>query len=91
MKQIVIRFLLLFYLSSSFLSAIHLHEEHAHEHDTDCKVCIIVKNLNSGDVPSFETLDFIVLLPERIVLRPKQVHLTVINKGFFSHAPPFSS
>ena len=91
MKQILIRFLLLFYLSSSFLSATHVHEEHDHEHTTDCKVCIVAKNLNSGDVPSFETLDFVALLPERIVLRPKQVHSTVINKGFFSHAPPLFS
>lgn len=90
MKQVLIRFLLLFYLSSSFLSAIHVHDEHSHAHD-DCKVCIVVKNLNSGDIPSFETLDFMVLLPEKIRLLHKQVYATVINKGFFSHAPPLFS
>ena len=90
MKQILIRFLLLFYISSSFLSATHVHDEHGHAHD-DCEVCIVVKNLNSGDVPSFEILDFMVLLPERILLTPKQVHSTAINKGFFSHAPPLFS
>ena len=90
MKQIIIRFLLLFYLSSSFLSATHIHTKPLTAHD-DCKVCIVVKNLNSADVPSFETLDFVALVPEEIVLRPKQLHSIVINKGFFSHAPPFSS
>ena len=90
MKQILIRFLLLFYLSSSFLSATHVHEEHSNAHD-DCKVCIVVKNLNSGDVPSFETLDFTLLLPEQIILCPKTLDIRLINKGFFSHAPPFFS
>ena len=90
MKQILIRFLLLFYLSSSFLSATHIHTKPLAAHD-DCKVCIVVKNLNSGDVPSFETLDFVVLVPEEIVLRVKQFHSTATDKGFFSHAPPFFS
>ena len=90
MKQILIRFLLLFYISSSFLSATHIHKKTLTLHN-DCKVCIVVKNLNSGDVPSFETLDFVVLLPEEILLTPKQLHSTVIDKGFFSHAPPFFS
>ncbi len=89
MKQILIRFLLLFYLSSSFLSATHIHKDHL-VHD-DCKVCIVVKNLHSGDVPSFEMLDFVVLLPEQIVLTPKHLDTTAIDKGFFSHAPPFFS
>jgi len=89
-KQILIRFLLLFYLSSSFLSATHIHKKPLTVHD-DCKVCIVVKNLNSADVPSFETLDFVVLLPEQIVLTPKQLHPIVIDKGFSSHAPPFFS
>ena len=90
MKQILIRFLLLFYISSSFLSATHIHKKILTLHD-DCKVCIVVKNLNSGDIPSFETLDFVVLLPEQIVLTPKQLRSIVIGKGFFSHAPPFFS
>ena len=90
MKQLLIRFLLLFYLSSSFLSATHIHKEYLTLH-TDCKVCIVVKNLNSGDVPSFETLDFMLLFPEKIVLFPKQFLSIVTNKGFFSHAPPFFS
>ena len=89
-KQILIRFLLLFYLSSSFLSATHIHKKLL-TIDNDCKVCIIVKNLNSGDVPSFETLDFVVLLPEQIMLNLKQLCFIVIDKGFFSHAPPFFS
>ncbi len=87
MKQILIRFLLLFYLSSSFLSATHIHKKPLTVHD-DCKVCIVVKNLHSGDVPSFEILDFVVLLPERILLTPKQFYSATIDKGFFSHAPP---
>ena len=90
MKQLLIRFLLLFYISSSFLSATHIHKDPLTIH-SDCKVCIVVKNLNSADVPLFETLDFVVLLPEQILLTPKQLHSIVIDKGFFSHAPPFFS
>ena len=89
-KQILIRFLLLFYISSSFLSATHIHKDLLIVHN-DCKVCIIIKNLNSGDVPSFEILDFVVLLLEQIVLTPKELYSTVIDKGFFSHAPPLFS
>ena len=89
-KQLLIRFLLLFYLSSSFLSATHIHKDSLTVHD-DCKVCIVVKNLNSGDIPSFETLDFVLLLPEQIILTPEQLQATVIDKGFCSHAPPFFS
>ena len=86
----LVRFLLLFYLSSSFLSATHIHKDQLTVHD-DCKVCIVVKNLNSGDVPSFEILDFVELLPEQILLTYKQLNSIVIDKGFFSHAPPFFS
>ena len=90
MKQILIRFLLLFYLSSSFLSATHIHKDSLTAHD-ECKVCIVVKNLNSGDVPSFEILDFLFVLPEQILFTPKQLQTTVMDKGFFSQAPPFFS
>jgi len=46
-----VRILLFFYLFSSFVSATHIHHD-VLKTDADCKVCIVVKNLHSADVPS---------------------------------------
>jgi hypothetical protein len=84
---IVIRLLLFFYLTSSYLSAIHIHSSVQHSHP-DCKVCILVKNLNSSDTPNstteiaecnncYEFLSF----QESIIGR-------ILLKGFNSQAPP---
>jgi len=86
-KIVMIRLFLFFYLTSSYLSATHIHKRAVVSH-TDCKVCLVVKNLNSGDVPIIqpETLgcgecyDSIVL----------EEHLTTYKqlKGFNANAPP---
>jgi hypothetical protein len=83
----IIRLLLFFYLTSSYLSAIHIHSSVQHSHP-DCKVCILVKNLNSSDTPNstteiaecnncYEFLSFQESIIDRILL-----------KGFNSQAPP---
>jgi hypothetical protein len=53
MKLIIVRVVLFFYLSSSYLSATHIHKNSL-EHNSDCKICIVVKKLNSGDAPAIE-------------------------------------
>ena len=84
----IIRLLLFFYLTSSYLSATHIHSKVQHSHP-DCKVCILVKNLNSSDTPNsaiaimecdncYETLSF----------QEKRVD-KVLLKGFDANAPPF--
>lgn len=53
-NRMIINFILLFYVTSSFLSATHFHAD-ALEHN-DCKVCIVHKNLNIGDVPEVQLI-----------------------------------
>ncbi len=49
-KKRLRHFLLFFYVTSAYLGATHIHHEALASHD-DCKVCIVVKNLHSGDTP----------------------------------------
>ena len=50
-KRRLIHMLLAFYLFSSYLGDTHIHDEGYASHDS-CKVCIVVKNLHSGDAPA---------------------------------------
>ena len=86
-KIVLIRCLLFFYLTSSYLSATHIHHD-VLESQSDCKVCIVVKNLNSGDSPTIEfdglVYDFIYEPIAFILLKSKKN----ILKGFNANAPP---
>jgi len=82
-----VRILLFFYLFSSFVSASHIH----HDADTsqdNCSVCIVVKNLNSGDITPSVTLDKIVYTYSTIL--PLVMHYTQYAnfKYIYSQAPP---
>jgi len=83
----IIRFLLFFYLTSSYLSATHIHKDITQQH-SDCKVCIVVKNLHSPDIPNtdiscIDCYNFY----EKIAFH-QQVVTTIPLKGFNSNAPP---
>lgn len=86
-RHIIIGLLVLFYLSSSYLSSTHIHSKTL-ESSNDCKVHILVKNLSSADTPdsSLEVLGcgvcFNIMTPELIFL-----HQPLI-KGFNAQAPP---
>lgn len=86
----IIRFLLFFYLTSSYLSATHIHKDITEQH-SDCKVCLVVKNLHSPDIPH---IDISCLncgnYYDKIILNQKIINI-IILKGFNSHAPPISS
>jgi len=89
LKIFLIRCLFLFYLSSSYLAVNHFHKDPI-KAGADCQVCIIVKNLHSGDIPSLEPNNLIVSYhAEPIVYRVKKTDKTII-KGFNANAPPFS-
>jgi len=90
LQKNIIRLLLLFYLTSSYLSATHIHHETTLS-DVDCKVCIMVKNINSGDTPSFDILTPLIVVQEMIGVRRTQQNITTTSKGYFSHAPPLFS
>ena len=82
-----VRILLFFYLFSSFVSATHIHHESL-KADADCKVCIVVKNLHSADVPSAYTFES--LLPYNLItLAPQnKCYASQIIKGYNAQAPP---
>jgi len=82
-KKHFIRILLFFYLFSAFVSATHIHHD-VLKADADCKVCIVVKNLHSADVPSAYTFENI--LPYNLTtLTPQNLQ---IIKGYNAQAPP---
>jgi len=90
MYIIIIRLLLFFYLTSSYLSATHIHKNIAQQH-SDCKVCIVVKNLYAPDIPHIDIscigcYNFY----EKIEFH-QQIVTTIPLKGFNSHAPPIFS
>jgi len=82
-----VRILLFFYLFSSFASATHIHHE-ALKANADCKVCIVVKNLHSADVPSAYTFES--LLPYYLTtLAPQnKCYASQTIKGYNAQAPP---
>ncbi|SFV56004.1 hypothetical protein MNB_SV-14-371 [hydrothermal vent metagenome] len=88
-QTIVIKLLLFFYLSSSYLSATHIHNN-ATETNSHCKVCIIVKNINSGDLPNTQFDTFACSYTYEPILFELQKITKSILKGFNSNAPPLS-
>ena len=75
---------------ASYLNATHIHDMHADKAD-ECKVCIVLKNFQSADLPSLAievaSLDFYFT-----ALEPKPCDVVVyLDKGYHSMAPPFYS
>ena len=87
MNNIVIKALLLFYIFSSYIGATHFHTKPIKSFN-DCKVHILIKNLNIGDVPVVDNIvsdcnrceDYIIYFHTFLAL--------FIPKGFNSQAPP---
>jgi len=84
---LLVRCLLFFYFTSSYLSATHIHKDALRSH-ADCKICIVVKNLHSSDVPN----DALALLPCDFCYEPilSEEHQNTFKllKGFNANAPP---
>ncbi|MCW8820795.1 MAG: hypothetical protein OQK45_01095 [Sulfurovum sp.] len=86
-KQYIVRILLFFYLSSSYLSANHIHNDATEQH-SDCKVCLVVKNLHSGDVPAMEVHYVSYTFNDEHQIHHEEMRIKNIYKGFNAHAPP---
>jgi len=86
-KRHIVHFLLFFYITSSYLGATHIHHDALVSYD-DCKVCIVVKNLHSGDTPASVALLDVDSAFTHIIARKTLSHVCQIPKGFDAHAPP---
>jgi hypothetical protein len=89
MNLMIVRLLLFFYLSSSYLSATHIHNNAIETH-SDCKVCIVVKNLHSGDFPNTQLDNLTCAYDYEPIIFEIQKSTKNILKGFNANAPPFS-
>ena len=87
MKIVLIRLLFFFYISSSYLVATHIH--HKALESVDCKVHILVKNLNSADISnsSFELLECNGCFDN--ISFNYEYFIQSLIKGFDAQAPPF--
>jgi len=86
-QSIMVKLLLFLYLTSAYLGATHIH--HKALKPLDCKVHILVKNLNSADIP---IIDNILLKCEECYNRLFHYYNSWIQptlKGFNAQAPPF--
>jgi len=94
MKKIdyfIVRLLLFFYLTSSYLSATHIHKDGL-EHHPDCKICIITKNLHTGDTPNLDIGCLTCDCNYEMIVSFKNPLITItIFKGFNANAPPYFS
>jgi len=82
-----VRILLFFYFFSTFVSATHIHH-HAPQSHVDCKVCIVVKNLHSADVPSSYTFESEFPYYLTTLILQNTYYDSQIIKGYNAHAPP---
>lgn len=86
-KSFIVTLLFFFYLSSSYVSAVHIHHD-GEDHSDTCEVCVIVKNFHNANMP-----DIAIVIPflEYTFNEKKYHHLssvTPVCKGFCSTAPP---
>lgn len=89
-KNRITRLMLFFYLISSYMGATHIHHKDFTVH-SDCKVCIVVKNLHGNDIVDDNfLLDEVRNNFEFQTLVNDILYATVI-KGFNSQAPPLFS
>jgi len=88
MHKFLLKFLVLFYLFSSYLSATHIHHDTSDTQEK-CQVCIFIKNFQSGDVVIPLVLVFILSHTFSLFFNTLMLRREVL-KGFNSHAPPLS-
>jgi len=90
MQSIVIKLLLFIYLTSTYLSATHIHHKVLNS-SSECKVHILVKNLNSADALN---ISFELLICEgcfESIVFYSNYFVQPLIKGFNAQAPPYFS
>jgi hypothetical protein len=86
----IIHFFLFFYLTSSYLSATHIHNE-AIEQQSDCKVCILAKNLHGKDIIDTDISCLNCANYYELIQFNQQLITQILLKGFNANAPPILS
>ncbi len=86
-KHQIVHVILFFYLFSSYLGAAHIHKEVFASHN-DCKICLVVKNINNADIPSAVHLPLCHQTFFEYVLLRQNMPVFQIEKGFDAQAPP---
>jgi hypothetical protein len=87
-RQFLLKTLLFFYLTFSFIGATHIHSDNE-EHPLDCQICVIIKAFSNSDLPKDTTI-LDCTLCSYIVETFYSLEIKIITlKGYFSHAPPF--
>ncbi len=90
MKKIYIPIVILFfYITSSYLTATHIHKRAIQQH-ANCKVCIMAKNLHSGDIEVKDDISIFHTRYSQIIFFTQNIIYQTILKGFNSNAPPIS-
>jgi len=84
---VIVRIVLFLYLTSSYLSATHTDNQALEEHG-DCKVCIIINNLHSANIPILEFNNIVYNHYYQLIYFNKIDILNLQVKGFYSNAPP---
>ncbi|NOZ90752.1 MAG: hypothetical protein GXO60_05665 [Epsilonproteobacteria bacterium] len=87
MNSIIIKTLLLFYIFSSYIGATHFHTKPIKSFN-DCKVHILIKNLNTGNIPTLDNIPLVYNDSYRYIYPIDTFLVLFIQKGFNSQAPP---
>jgi len=86
MGRVIVNLILIFYITASTIATTHIHKEGIS--NTDCKICIVIKNLHSADTPSPDQNLIVPCFYEKQISFTKRVFYYLNIKGFFAKAPP---
>jgi hypothetical protein len=84
---VIVRIVLFLYLTSSYLSATHIHHKAVEQHGK-CKVCIIIKNLHSKDILDSNPLCLNCNNYYELIQFIQQQFSKISLKGFYANTPP---
>jgi len=91
-KTFILKFLLLLYFTSSYISATHIHKQISNLQDS-CKVHILIKNISGGDSSLLDNLHLLFDCErcENYNIYFDKFLTSYISKGYNSQAPPICS
>jgi len=86
-KRFVKRYFSIIFIVATLLGVLHHHND-LRVHN-DCKICIIQSNIVDGDIPITITyLSHLDIKSEKILPKPKILHISFFKSTLNSRAPP---